>query len=85
MVILDPKKMKSDRVATSSPFICHEVIALLCHDLCFLNVDATIYAYVYVFFCGVWFSCASNWFSKKVVNLGQGNNRCYRESVLHDG
>ena len=22
---------------------------------------------------------------KKVVNLGQGNNRCYRDSVLHDG
>ena len=50
VVTLDPKKMKSDRVATFSPFICHEVIALLCHDLCFLNVDATIYAYVYVFF-----------------------------------
>ena len=34
---------------------------------------------------GLWFSSASNWFSKKVVNLDQGNNRCYRDSVLHDG
>ena len=48
VVTLDPKKMKSDRVATFSPFICHEVIALLCHDLCFLNVDAAIYVYVFL-------------------------------------
>lgn len=53
------------------------------HDLHFLNVDATVY--VYVFFGGVWFSCASNWFSRNMVNLGQGNHRCYRDSVLHDG
>ena len=54
----------------------------VCHDPHFLNVDTTIY--VYVFFEGVWFSCTSNWFSRNMVNLGQGNHRCYRDSVLHD-
>ena len=77
--------MKSDSVATSSPSICHEVMGLCAMIFFFLNVGVTIYVYVQLFFAGVWFSCASNWFSKKVVNLGQGNNRCYRDSVLHDG
>ena len=78
--------MKSDSVATFSPSICHEEMGLCAMIFIFLNTDATIYVYVQViFFGGVWFSCASNRFSKKVVNLGQGNNSCYRDSVLHDG
>ena len=38
-VILEPRKIKSDTVCTVSPFICHEVVRLDGHDLCFLNVE----------------------------------------------
>ena len=37
VVILEPKKIKSDTVATVSPSISHEVTR--CHDLRFLNVE----------------------------------------------
>ena len=38
VVILEPKKIKSDTVSTVSPSICHEVMGR-CHDLRFLNVE----------------------------------------------
>ena len=36
VVILEPKKIKSDTVSIVSPSICHEVMGL---DLSFLNVE----------------------------------------------
>ena len=36
-VSLEPQKIKSDTVATVSPFIYHDGTG--CHDLCFLNVE----------------------------------------------
>ena len=36
-VILEPKKIKS--VSIVSPSICHEVMGMDGHDLCFLNVE----------------------------------------------
>ena len=38
-VILEPRKIKSDTISTVSPSICHEVMGLDAHDLCFLNVE----------------------------------------------
>ena len=37
-VTLEPEKVKSATVSTVSPSICHEVMELDCHDLCFLIV-----------------------------------------------
>ena len=39
VVILEPKKIKSDTVSTVSSSISHEVIGTRCHDLHFLNVE----------------------------------------------
>ena len=39
VVILEPRKTKSDTVSTVSPSICHEVVGTGCHDLRFLNVE----------------------------------------------
>ena len=39
VVVLQPKKMKSDTVSTFSPSICHEVIGLRCNDICFFYVE----------------------------------------------
>ena len=39
VVILEPKKIKSDTVSIVSPSICHEVIGTRCHDFSFLNVE----------------------------------------------
>ena len=39
VVILEPRKIKSDTVSIVSPSIYHEVMGPDCHDLCFLNVE----------------------------------------------
>ena len=39
VVILEPRKIKSDTVFTLSPSISHEVVGTGCHDLGFLNVE----------------------------------------------
>ena len=39
VVILEPRKIKSDTVSTVSPSICHRSDGTRCHDLCFLNVE----------------------------------------------
>ena len=39
VVILEPRKIKSDTVSTVSPSICHEVMGPDAHDLSFLNIE----------------------------------------------
>ena len=39
VVILEPRKIKSDTVSTVSPSISPESDGTRCHDLCFLNVE----------------------------------------------
>ena len=39
VLMMEPRKMKSDTVSTFSPSICHEVDGTRCYELRFLNVE----------------------------------------------